>query len=133
MPSGFDFNENDGFMDHDHDSNEDCFLSDTPTIPDSILGITSSKEPFPMLKKTTKKPKTTRNATVSLVDARPKLIHCGNHLIDPNDVVCITKVQKHKGLYIVKLRSNPNPEFPIWVNEADITPLIQQFNVITGE
>jgi hypothetical protein len=131
MPSGFDFNENDGYIENDFDdSNADCFLSDTPHIPNSVLGI-KTKEPFPMLKKTTKKPKTIKNATVT--DNRPKLIHCGNHLIDLNDVVCITKVQKHQGLYIVKLRSNPNPEFPIWVNEADITPLIQQFNIVTGE
>jgi hypothetical protein len=107
-------------------------FDETEPISREVLGLPKT-EPFPMLKKTTKKPRVTKNATVPLVDARPKLIHCGNHLIDPMDVVCITKVQKHKGLYIVKLRSNPNPEFPIWVNEADITPLIQQFNVVTGE
>ena len=95
------------------------------TIPKAVLVIREEREPFPMLKKTTKK------KSVVKIDTRPKLIHCGNHLIDPNDVVCITKVRSHKDLYIVKLRSNPNPEYPIWINEADITPLIQQFNVVT--
>jgi len=83
-----------------------------------------TKEPFPMLKKSTKKVKIVK------VDNRPKLIHCGNHLIDPNDVVCITKTSK-KDLYIVKLRSNPNPEYPIWTNERDITALVKHFNIIT--
>ena len=85
----------------------------------------SNEESFPMLKKTTKKSK-----VAPVVDARPKLIHCGNHLIDPNDVVCITKTSK-KDLYIVKLRSNPNPEYPIWANERDITSLVKHFNIIT--
>ena len=86
-----------------------------------------------MLKKTMKPPKRLNRQTNKLEDIRPKLIHCGNHLIDPNDVTCITKVASKKDLYIVKLRSNSNPEFPIWVNEKDITPLIQQFNVVTSE
>ncbi len=105
-------------------------------IPASVLGRPEIKtDPFPMLKKTTKKsPKMTKNPQIKIVsDTRPKLIHCGSHLIDPTDVVCITKVKKHKDLYIVKLRSNPDPNFPIWVNEADITPLIQQFNVVTAD
>lgn len=113
-------------------------FDETEPISREVLGLPKT-EPFPMLKKTKnpekpkRKSKTIRDYAIEAVDARPKLIHCGNHLIDPNDVVCITKVNKHKELYIVKLRSNPNPEYPIWVNEADITPLIKQFNVVTGE
>lgn len=113
----------------DQDFNQNDGREDSP-IPLEILDK-EIKEPFPMLKKTNKKSKTIEKTITT--DARPKLVHCGSHLIDPNDVVCITKVQKHKGLYIVKLRSNPNPEYPIWVNELDITPLIKQFNVITSE
>ena len=121
----------------DQDFNQNDGREDSP-IPLEILDK-EIKEPFPMLKKTKKpekpkrKSKTIQDYAIASIDARPKLVHCGSHLIDPNDVVCITKVQKHKGLYIVKLRSNPNPEYPIWVNELDITPLIKQFNVITSE
>ena len=108
----------------DTDSDDDPYYGEDG--PPGKINHRDTKEPFPMLKKTSKKTKVVK----PVVDTRPKLIHCGNHLIDPNDVVCITKTSK-KDLYIVKLRSNPNPEYPIWTNERDIASLVKHFNIIT--
>jgi len=63
---------------------------------------------------------------------KPTLISVGNHLIDPNDVACITKVQS-KDLYVVRLRSQPNMEYPIWVSGKQISALTNQFNIIVED
>ncbi len=63
--------------------------------------------------------------------AKPKkltLVKVGQHYIDPNDVACITKVQS-KNLYIVRLKSQPNMEFPIWVNGERIAALLERFDI----
>jgi hypothetical protein len=59
---------------------------------------------------------------------KPKLVRCGKTLINPLDVREIKQVKR--GLYIVKFISDPNPDYPCWVLEADIEPLIKQFEVI---
>ena len=50
---------------------------------------------------------------------KPHLVRVGDHYLDPANV-CGIKMAK-KGLYIVMLRSNPEPDYPIWitVNEWD--------------
>lgn len=63
---------------------------------------------------------------------KPTLVSVGNHLIDPNDVACITKVNS-KDLYVVRLKSQPNMEFPIWVNKNQISALTNQFNIIVED
>lgn len=63
---------------------------------------------------------------------RPTLIHVGQHLVDPNDVACITRI-KGKSLYVVRLKSQPNMEYPIWVNKNEIGALIQQFNIVESD
>ncbi len=69
---------------------------------------------------------------------KPTLLHVSNHLIDPGDVSSITKVRakaedemgrKHS-LYIVRLKSNPNPEYPLWIRgEEAIGKLLEHFNI----
>ena len=59
---------------------------------------------------------------------KPILIKVGNHLIDPSDVSCISRI-KSKKLYIVRLKSQPNMEFPIWVNSNEIDSLINYFEI----
>ncbi len=81
---------------------------------------------------------------------KPTLIKCGKHLINPNDVSCISQVRvkqldnpddeiwpdeepsSHvtRSLFIVRFISNPNPQYPCWVEKKDIGILIEQFNVI---
>jgi hypothetical protein len=80
----------------------------------------------------------TKKATV-----KPTLVKIGYHYIDPNDVASITKCRKKvideetgeeferkEQLYVVKLKSNPNPEFPIWVvGQTQIQKLLDYFDI----
>lgn len=60
---------------------------------------------------------------------KPILVAVGQHMIDINDVACISRIKDRK-LYVVRLKSQPNMEYPIWVNNRDIGPLLAQFNII---
>ena len=59
---------------------------------------------------------------------KPVLIKVGAHLVAPDDVSCITRV-KSKKLYIVRLKSQPNMEFPIWVQINEIDALLAYFEI----
>lgn len=59
---------------------------------------------------------------------KPVLVKVGAHLIDPLDVACISKV-KSRRLFIVRLKSQPNMEYPIWVDAAKIDALLQHFDI----
>lgn len=65
-------------------------------------------------------------------DNRPTLIKVGAHLIDPFDVSCITKI-KDRNLYVVRLKSQPNMEYPIWVNKNNIDTLVSYFNILVDD
>ena len=65
-------------------------------------------------------------------EKKPILVKVGNHLIDPKDVACISKIQD-KDLYIVRLKSQPNMEFPIWVKNGGIEALTNQFELIVED
>jgi len=62
----------------------------------------------------------------------PLLIKVGNHLIDPNDVSCITRI-KDRNLYVVRLKSQPNMEYPIWVKKNEIAALTTHFEIIIDD
>jgi hypothetical protein len=59
---------------------------------------------------------------------KPVLVAVGNHLIDPNDIACISKV-KNGTLYVVKLKSQPNMEYPVWVKPENIGRLLEHLNI----
>lgn len=59
---------------------------------------------------------------------KPILVKVGPHLIDPADVACISRIKSRK-LYIVRLKSQPNMEFPIWVNSTEIGSLLEHFDI----
>ncbi len=63
---------------------------------------------------------------------KPILMRAGNHLIDPTDVACITRI-RNKGLYIVRLKSQPNMEYPIWINKGEIESLLSYFEIKTSD
>lgn len=63
---------------------------------------------------------------------KPIMVHVGSHLIDPTDVACITKI-KSKNLYIVRLKSQPNMEYPIWVEKNKIQTLLNYFEIKTED
>lgn len=56
------------------------------------------------------------------------MVKAGNHLVDPTDVACITKI-KNKGLYVVRLKSQPNMEYPIWVQKGELEALLEHFEI----
>lgn len=59
---------------------------------------------------------------------RRKLIQVGKHFLDPNDIIGLKNAKDD--LYIVKLRSEPNPEWPLWVRERDLGLILQHFELI---
>jgi len=67
-------------------------------------------------------------ATKKKMIKKPILVKVGQHLIDPTDVACISRL-KSKRLYIVRLKSQPNMEFPIWVNVNEIDALLEYFEI----
>lgn len=67
---------------------------------------------------------------------KPQLIKIGKHYININDVAQISRVRSgdNKPLYVVKLFSNPNPEFPIWVtNNAEVEFLLSHFEILSSD
>lgn len=71
-------------------------------------------------------------ATKKKTIVKPVLVHVGSHLVDPSDVACITKI-KSRGLYIVRLKSQPNMEYPIWVEKGKIESLLKHFDIKTED
>lgn len=63
---------------------------------------------------------------------RPTLVKVGNHLIDPTDIACISKVS-NGALYVVRLKSQPNMEYPIWVKRHQIESLLGHFNILVND
>lgn len=72
---------------------------------------------------TTKAPTTRKTKVV-----KPVLVQVGGHLIDVNDVACISSVQKGK-LFVVRLKSQPNMEYPVWVKKHEIAALLEHFEI----
>lgn len=66
-----------------------------------------------------------------MANDKPILIRVGRSFVDPTDVVeirdCSSK--RHRNLWIVRLRSQPNPEFPLWCNEEELEALLEHFRI----
>ncbi len=77
-------------------------------------------------RKTAKSRKTTKKV------AKPLLIKVGRHYIAPSDIRCISEVKGGR-LYIVKFYSEPNPEYPCFVEPKDIQTVLKQFNIVVGD
>jgi len=61
-------------------------------------------------------------------DTRPVLVKCGRAFVDPNDVSAI--IQVRNDLWIVKLKSEPNPTYPIWLHEHGFERFAPYFNLV---
>lgn len=59
---------------------------------------------------------------------KPTLVQVGRSFVDPTDVAAIVKVKRR--LYVVRLKSQPNAEYPLWVEEKYIQKLMEQFKII---
>lgn len=61
---------------------------------------------------------------------KPVLVKCGNNFINPEDVSCIKNVKRGE-LWIVKFKSEPNPDFPCWLNdEEEVIRLLEYFTIV---
>ena len=68
------------------------------------------------------------------MSSKPRLIRVGNNLVDPTDVACIAKVGgDHRDLFVVRLKSQPNTEYPIWASEKELGSLLGEFKIIDGD
>lgn len=67
-------------------------------------------------------------APVQLQEAKAVLVKCGETYINPKDVSSIKKVKM--GLFVVRMVSEPNPVYPIWLREAEVGNLIQFFKIV---
>lgn len=63
---------------------------------------------------------------------KPVLIKVGKHFISPSDIRCISEVKGGR-LYIVKFYSEPNPEYPCFVEPKDIDVILNYFNIVVGD
>jgi len=85
-----------------------------------------------MAPKNTQSKRTIKNDVKKARESKPILIKVGNHLISPTDIRCISAVKKGK-LYIIKFYSEPNPEFPCFVEPHDIGIILNYFNIIESD
>jgi RNase adaptor protein for sRNA GlmZ degradation len=87
---------------------------------------------------------------------KPVLIKVGKHFINPVDVSAIREVKikqkveedyeeyqddedvvftgrkegyRKKTMFVIDMKSNPNPTYAIWVEKDDIEILLEQFNI----
>ncbi len=63
---------------------------------------------------------------------KPLLMKVGNHLISPTDIRCISAVKKGK-LYVIKFYSEPNPEWPCFVEPKDIGIILDYFDIVESD
>lgn len=63
---------------------------------------------------------------------KPVLIRVGRHFISPSDIRCISEVKGGR-LYIIKFYSEPNPEYPCFVEPKDIGAVLDQFDIVIGD
>lgn len=63
---------------------------------------------------------------------KPVLIQVGNHFISPADIRCISAVKKGR-LYIIKFYSEPNPEYPCFVEPDEIAKVLDHFDIVSGD
>lgn len=64
--------------------------------------------------------------------AKPTLIKVGRHYISPSDIRCISEVKCGR-LYIIKFYSEPNPEYPCFVEPKDIGIVLDNFDIVVGD
>lgn len=66
---------------------------------------------------------------MSRVDSnKPILVQVGDSFVDPTDVAAIVRVKKN--LFVIRLKSQPNPEYPLWVEEKNIGALMSSFRIV---
>jgi len=62
---------------------------------------------------------------------KPQLVKIGKHYIDPKNVAGIKEAKE--GLYIIMLRDQPEPQFPLWLSERALEKAKQYFDILGEE
>lgn len=60
-------------------------------------------------------------------EEKPRLVAIGNHFLDPKNISGIK--QAKEGLYIIMLRDQPEPEFPLWLTERQFERARKYFDI----
>lgn len=60
-----------------------------------------------------------------------RLIQVGTSFVDPTDVAAIVAIASRPGLYVIRLKSQPDPEYPFWAEESELDLLLREFNLVT--
>lgn len=61
-------------------------------------------------------------------DEKPLLVKIGKHYVAPDNVAGIK--QAKDGLYIILLKTEPEPAFPLWLKERDLEKAKQYFTIL---
>ena len=61
--------------------------------------------------------------------SKPQLIKIGKHYISPDNIAGIK--QAKKDLYILQLRDQPEPEFPLWLSGKELQMALPFFDVLS--
>ena len=56
------------------------------------------------------------------------LVRLGEHYLDPKNVAGVKHCKK--GLYIIMLHSDPEPQYPLWLSAVEFEEAKQYFKII---
>jgi hypothetical protein len=65
------------------------------------------------------------------MSGKQTLVRIGKHYVDPHDVIGIKHAKD--GLYIILLKSDPEPQFPLWLKARDFEKAKDYFNIVGEE
>jgi len=63
--------------------------------------------------------------------SKPQLVKIGKHYVDPENVAGIK--QAEEDLHILMLRTEPEPQYPLWLNERELNHALQYFDILGEE
>jgi hypothetical protein len=63
--------------------------------------------------------------------SKPQLVKIGKHYLAPDNVAGIKEAKE--GLYIIMLRDQPEPQFPLWLSERGLEHALQFFDILGVE
>jgi hypothetical protein len=58
---------------------------------------------------------------------KPNLVKIGDHYLDPEMIAGIK--QAKKGLYIIMLKNEPEPQYPLWLSERELEAAKPYFDI----
>jgi hypothetical protein len=65
---------------------------------------------------------------MSKTQTKPTLVKIGKHYVNPENVTGIK--QAKEGLYIIMLKDNPEPSFPLWLSGRALESAKKYFEIL---